>query len=217
MSDTTAAPAATDTITPAVAPVATPAPAPSAPVDQEPAWLAGRLQRERDATAKQILAELGVADAKDAKAALKAYRDSESAKKTEDQKLRERLAALEPLETRVTALTETLTAVAQAELAKLTEVQRASVTRVAGADPQRQLDVITALRDSWTVAAPAAPPAPQNTAPAAPAPAPAAPGVTNHIATWEALKRANPVEAARYLVANRVAIAEARKVSAPNT
>lgn len=204
----------TDTTTPVVAPVATPAPAP-AQAEQEPAWLAGRLARERDAVTKQLLADLGVSDTKDAKAAIKSLRDAEAAKKTEEQKLRERLAALEPLESRVTALTATLETMAQAELGKLTEAQKAAVTRVAGGDPQRTLDVISALRDSWAVA-PAPAPAPANTAPAASAPAPAAPGVPNHLATWEALKRANPVEAARYLVANRAAIAEARRVSAPN-
>ena len=208
-----AAPA--DTTAP-VAPVATSAPAPTVQTEQEPAWLAGRLAREREAVTKQILAELGVADTKDAKAALKTLRDAEAAKKTEEQRMRERIAALEPLEARAAALTATLDSLAQIELGKLSEAQRAAVLKVAGSDPQRTLDVITALRDSWAVQ-PAPVAAPTNTAPPASVPQPATPGAVNHLATWEALKRSNPVEAARFLVANRIAIAEARKASAPNT
>lgn len=181
-----------------------PTPAPTAPAapEQEPAWLAGRLQRERETAMKQFLSELGVADVKDAKAGLKALKEAERAKMSEVEQLRTRLAELEPMAPKLTAYQEALSVHAKAEVEKLTEGQRAAVIAISGEDPAAQLKAIATLRPTW-VSAPApapAPAAPANTAPPAAAPAPAsAPSPTNHRAVYESLKMKNPIEAAIYL------------------
>ena len=210
-----AAPIATDTTNgvpaqqPAavVPPVPPPAPAP-APVaaaaggEEHPAWLPGRLAREREAAQRALLTELGVPDLPTAR-----------------QRMAE--AANMPTATARTAtLEQTIKQRVDVELAQLTAEQRTAVTAIAGADPARVLTTIDQLRPTWgapaapapaaagTAAPPHAPVAPPPPAPTPPpadtAPGRVAPGgsppppATTHTAHHAALLKTNPFAAAAY-------------------
>lgn len=207
------APADTAPPAPPAAPTPAPVPTPSAtPEDTaDPAWLAGRLERER----KAILRELGVSDVANAKAALAAYRDQQEAAKSEAQRQAERIAQLELQAKRTADLEAVLATKAEREFGGLTNAQRAAVEAIAGADPAARLRAIDALRPTWD-AAPSARPlaAPASTSAAAPAPAPTAPAEQNVLATYEALASTNPAAAAAYRLANWPAYEKAIKARA---
>ena len=212
-----AAPIATDTTNGAAAqqpaavvpPVPPPAPAP-APVavaaggEEHPAWLPGRLAREREAAQRALLTELGVPDLPTAR-----QRMAEAANMT-------------TATARTARLEQTIKQRVDVELAQLTTEQRTAVTAIAGTDPARVLTTIDQLRPTWgapiaatpvtaqqagTVAAPApaAPPTPAPTPPPADtAPGRVAPGgsppppATTHTAHHAALLKTNPFAAAAY-------------------
>lgn len=186
---------------PAPQPPEPPKPAPKAKADDaDPKWLPERLERER----KLLLKELGIDDPEDAKAALKAYREEQDRAKSEVQKLTERSISLEAKAKRADELEEAVRASAAAELATLTEEQRAAVADIAGDDPAKQLRAIKRLAPTWASATPPAPPPapqPQNTAP--PRDAPDGDSGTqsppDHKARYAQLRRENPVLAAYYL------------------
>jgi hypothetical protein len=187
----TTAPAATDST------IATP---PAAPI--EPDWLPGRLDRAKQAARAEVLKELGAESLDAAKARIAAAKALEDSQKSELQRLNERIAALEPSAAKVAELQAVVAAHADAELAKLTEEQRAAVAAIAGDDKARALATVEALRPTWVKAAPAAPPPTPpaaNTAAAGAAPTGAPVPTVNYRATWEALKAANPIQAAQYL------------------
>lgn len=187
-----------------------PAPAPvvNQQSEQEPAWLPDRLKRAEEKARKDMLAELGVADAKDVKAALKAIKDAEDAKKSETEKLNERLKSLEPLESEVTALRGAVAEMAKAALEGLTDRQREAVVDIAGDDPRAQLKAIQSLRSKGMLRAdPTAPlPAPANTTRAPGAPAPTSPTTPDHVAAWQELQTRNPIKAAAYRIQHAAAI-----------
>lgn len=210
-----AAPIATDTTNgvpaqqPAavVPPVPPPAPAP-APVaaaaggEEHPAWLPGRLAREREAAQRALLTELGVPDLPTAR-----QRMAEAANMT-------------TATARTATLEQTIKQRVDVELAQLTAEQRTAVTAIAGADPARVLTTIDQLRPTWgapaapapaaagTAAPPHAPVAPPPPAPTPPpadtAPGRVAPGgsppppATTHTAHHAALLKTNPFAAAAY-------------------
>ncbi len=153
----------------AQAPAATP-PAP----DREPNWLNDRIAKAKKSAEASLLKELGVESLDDAKKAIEALRAQEEAKKSVEQKAAEYENALKAERERIAKLTDALKAHASAQLASLTEEQRAAVAAIAGDDPAQQLKTIEALRPTWkSGAAPATAPA---TAPvAAPPAAPSAP------------------------------------------
>jgi hypothetical protein len=199
---------------PVAAPVvATPAPAPAEP-QADPAWLNPRLEQAKRAERDRILAELGVKDPAQAKAILDAAKAAEEAQKTELQKAREEAASLKARAERATVLEQTIKGRADAELASLTDAQRAAVAAVAGDDSARVLSTIDALKPTWAVAAPVVAPAPAaQPAPAAPvaappvstSPAPTAPSGNapasppDRKAEYLALKAKNPIKAALFL------------------
>ena len=194
MSDATTAPEGTTAPT---EPVILPTAAPS-----EPEWLPARLERAKQAARADVLRELGAESLDAAKARIVAAKAAEDAQKSELQRLTERIAALEPSAAKVAELQAVVAQHADAELAKLTDEQRAAVTAIAGDDKARALATVEALRPTWVKAAPAAPPPPPpaaNTAAAGTAPTGAVVPTVNYRATWEALKAANPIQAAQYL------------------
>ncbi len=209
--------------------VAQPA-APSAPQatqqtadDQNPPWLKGRLDRERDTVTRQLLAELGVTDAKDAKASIDALKKLQEAQKTEEQRLREQAARVQPLESEVASLKAAVAAQAAETLAALTDAQRAAVRDIAGDDPAAQLRTIVNLRKSGMLAAPASattqqapapvpPPASTTAAPAAPTSGGISP--PNHLQTWMEMRKTNPILAAHYRVRYAAEITAAQKTQA---
>lgn len=191
----------------------TPAPAPSAPsadaTNENPPWLKARLERERETAQKALLRDLGVDDPKAAKDALAAYKAAQDAAKTEAQRLADEVAALKPKAERLSTLEGVVNARAEAELASLTDTQRAAVVSLAGDDPAARLRTIDALRPTWAAqqAANAAAPkplaAPASTTASAAAPRPGEPTQTDHRAVYADLKKSNPMAAAAYALAHQ--------------
>lgn len=205
MSDATTAPsgtAAPETTTNAAPP------AEKSPNVGEPEWLPKRIEQAKRSAEAEALKTLGVDSFEAAKAAIAKARELEESKKSEIEKFAEKVKSLEPEAKKAVALAARLDKYADAELAKLSEAQKAAVLAIAGDDKGSALDAIEALRPTWNsqADAPKPLPAPASTAVAtAPPPAAAAP-VTNHRATWEALKETNPFLAAQYLSAHEFEI-----------
>lgn len=215
MSDTNTVPQGTD---PSAAPAASVQPAAMLPaskpdgepeVRMTPAQFKARLDETRVAAerraAEQFAKDLGVSvdDAKKLIADAKAHND---AQKSEVQRLTERLAAEKARLAEFEAYKDAVEAQAAAELASLSDAQRAAVEDLAGESPAARLKAIAKLRPTWAAAQKAgddaakaatalaaaeaakaaedaakrAPPPklppPASTAPAAPPPVPAQPG-----------------------------------------
>lgn len=207
MSDTTQAPTApTGTAAPAAptavtSPDTVPTPAPTATTSEDPPWFKPRMDRER----KSWLKQLGVETDDDAKAAFAELKKRRESELSDQEKLRAQVAELQATAARAKTLESAIASRADAELAALTEAQRSAVTALAGDDPAARLNAITALRPTWAAPAPAAPApiaAPATTSPASAAPAPTAPATDNVLATYEALVKRNPMQAAQYRLAN---------------
>ncbi len=198
----------------APAPVPPPAPPPSAAAggEEAPAWLPGRLQREREAAQRALLTDLGVPDLATARARMAEAANAATAS------------------ARSATLEQTIRQRVDVELAGLTDAQRTAVTAIAGTDPARLLSTIDQLRPTWgapqtpaaaapqPAAAPAAAPAP---APAAPPPADTAPGRTapggtppatapTFTAQYQALVKENPFAAAAFYQKHGRLIAEGK-------
>lgn len=195
---------ATDTAPPAIetVPIAN-----ASKADEQPNWLPMRLEQAKRSATGEVLKALGVDNVEAAKAAIDKARAIEEQSKSELQRLNERLAALEPAATKAKSLEERLSRSADAELAKLTEQQRAAVLAIAKDDKTAALDTIEALRPTWAalaapaVAAPLPAPAKTTAAPAAP-PASTTSATTDHRAVYESMKAENPLAAALYLDAH---------------
>jgi hypothetical protein len=201
--------AAQGTIAPATTAPAT-AQAQPAQVDPDtepkdfPKWFGPRVEQAKRSATNEILKTLGVESVDAAKAAVEAAKKLEEQRKSDVEKLTERLSSLEPKATRASALEERLGRMADSALAGLTEAQRSAVLAIAKDDKTAVLDTIEALRPTWAaLAAPAvaAPlPAPAKTTAATAAPATASPSAsTDYRATYEALKAENPLAAAQFL------------------
>jgi hypothetical protein len=104
---------------------------------------------------RAILKGLGVAEAKDAKAAIEAWRKAEEANKTELQKAIEKAAAHEADANALGGYKTKLESMVKADLDKLTPEQRGAVQRLAGEDPLKVADAIEVLRPTWAQLAPA--------------------------------------------------------------
>lgn len=223
----------TPPVTPPAAPVvaapAPPAPAaavapapPIAPPEKDPEWLNKRVAQAKTNAQAELLRTLGVTSLDDAKAAVAAAQAKADADKTIAQKAADAELALKAAREQNTALTASIATYATAQLATLTEPQKAAVTAIAGDDPAKQLTAIEALRPTWAVApAPVAPagtpPAtPAGAAPATPAvpPTDTAPGQTapkqnstspaDPKAVYAEIKKTNPVVAARYALVHGI-------------
>lgn len=171
---------------------------------EPPNWLPMRLEQAKRSALAEAHKALGVESIEQAKALIEQARKLEEQRKSDVEKLTERLSSLEPKATRASALEERLGRMADSALAGLTEAQRSAVLAIAKDDKTAVLDTIEALRPTWAaLAAPAvaAPlPAPAKTTAATAAPATASPSAsTDYRATYEALKAENPLAAAQFL------------------
>ncbi|HEY3495273.1 MAG TPA: hypothetical protein VGK73_11330 [Polyangiaceae bacterium] len=206
---------AEDTPTPAVpaapAQPATPPPAAATPPAStgDPDWLPGRLDRAKEEARRAVLAEIGVDDPAKAKEVLAAHAKAEEERKSAAQKLGETSEQAKIYKSEAERYKAVTTEFAARQMLGLTAEQQAAVKKIAGDDPARQLETITALTPTWAAAAPpapATPPAPKPTTPAAgTAPPPtAAPDATNpgsppdHKAVHAELLKSNPFLAAEY-------------------
>jgi hypothetical protein len=200
----TAAPATTTETTAAAAPEKPRVKADDLP----PEALKARLDSAKEAARRELLSELGVADPKDAKAALAELKTRREAELSELERANVRVKELEGKAAMADAFGTVITNRATAELAALNEKARAFVTAEAGADPAKQLATIDRLRATGLLetAAPAVTPAsaPAATAPATTAPRPAAPPEAGRVtqadarATYERLQTENPFAAAAF-------------------
>lgn len=169
------------------------------------------------------MAELGVTNRDELKAAVAAQKAAADAQKNAEQRALEAGQRATTTEAELARYKNAVASQATAELAGLTEAQRTAVVAVAGDDHARQLTTIVALRPTWatsapvapaaapatpaTPAAPAQPAAPATTAPPAnSAPAPTNESPTDHKAEYARLKATNPFAAADYLNRNHAAI-----------
>lgn len=191
-----------DPAAPAAPPTPAAPPAAPAPVadDKEPSWLAERLERERTKTTKKILDDIGAPDAKTAKDRLDAHKALEESKKTDDQRLREAAARVDPLTQENTRYVETIKSIAADQLGALSAEHQATVKSLAGEDPSKQIETIRTLRAGGLLAKGAAPlAAPASTAAPKGAPAAAPTSSTDHLRTYEQLQGQNPMRAAQYM------------------
>lgn len=205
----------------AAAPQAEPAPAipapaaqPDAPPPGDPNWLAPRLEQAKRTAENAILAQIGVKDAAEAKAALDAHKAALDAAKTEAERVAARIAEGDAAKARAAILETAVGTHADSELAKLDDAKRAAVVAIAGDDKAAQLRAIAALAPTWgasvatppaAVTPPAAPPAAATTAhpPNAPAPAATSQSEVDHKAVFDGLVKAGKGAAAsRYLNAH---------------
>lgn len=185
---------------------ATPTPAPAAPKAEpkqsEPDWLPARLQSEREREQRRIAQELGI-DLPAAKEKLAALKKLEDEKKSDSEKMAERLAELDRLDKRNKALEDTITQRAQLEMSQLDAARQDAVKRVAGDDPASQLRAIDVLKPTWAATPPPSPePPPANTGPGGDvglkSQTPTLQAPSNHREVYLALKKENPIAAAQY-------------------
>lgn len=182
-----------------------------------PEALKARLDAHAEKTRREMLAELGVPDTKDAKADLAELKRRRDAEKSDLEKAQARIAELEGKAAKADHATQVASRRAAAELAALTDAQRAYVAKASGDDPLRQLETIDSMREAGLLATPpaapspaagaatppaASPAAPQqlgSTAPAAGAPPPSTTSPVDHAAVYRSLKQSNPFAASVYL------------------
>lgn len=192
-------PAPNDTTTQAQPPAQ---PAAPAPPPGDPSWLAPRLEQAKRTAAAEVLAQLGVKDAAEAKAALEAWKQSQEAQKTEAERVAARIAEGEAAKARAAQLEAAIKVHAEQAMAGLTEAQRAAVEALAAGDPARIVQSVAVLAPTWATAttAPAQqqPAPPAATAPAAPAPVATTTTQPDHKAEYQRLKATNPIAAANY-------------------
>lgn len=179
--------------------VEAPKSAPAASKEEgDPAWVAGRLERER----AKIFKDLGIDNPDDAKKAIAEQRARVEAAKTTEQKNAELLAQLTAKDADVASYRVTLGEMTARMMVALTDEQKAAVVKLAGDDPAKQLATINALTPTWTAKtaadAAAVKAAPASTAPGKIAPDGSTAVPSNHRQNYEALQKTNPFEAAAY-------------------
>lgn len=213
----TPAPSAPVVATPAPAAVTAPAATPAAS-NEPPAWLPERLERAAAAARSAVLAELGVANADEAKAAVEAARAAADAKKSAEERAAELLTSNAALKTTAEKQAAAAKEMAGRMLMALAPEQRDAVTAFAGDDPIRQFEAIKHFGPTWALAEQAkdaaakavadaaaalkaAPPATTSPAPAAPSSeAPASPESPKSV--YETTRSTNPFKAAAYGLSN---------------
>lgn len=224
--ETEGAPAPIATPAPAPAPtpvVAAPAPAPAptpASSTEDPAWLPGRLERAAAAARTAVLAELGVANADEAKAAVAAAKAAADAKKSAEERAAELLASNNALKTTAEKQAAAAREMSGRMLMALSAEQREAITAFAGDDPIRQFEAIKHFGPTWAAAEQAKEAAAQAAAQAAAAaaakaapagntsPTPAAPSSETPASPespksiYQTTRSTNPFKAAAYGLSN---------------
>ncbi len=148
-------------VPPSAAPVL---PDPNKEPDNDPPWLAKRLERAEksgekkaaDAAKKAILAELGIEDSDAVKKLLADEKKRADEKKSLEQRLAERDSAEAKRQAELSEYREATKVLAGEQLAALSEEQKTAVLALAGDDPAKQIKTIAALRPTWKSAAPSA-------------------------------------------------------------
>lgn len=209
---------------PPVAPVVIPVPAAAIPVVPpasvpnvgEPNWLPERIAQAKNSAAAEerakVLAELGVTNSDEAKAAIAAAKTAAEANKSAETRAAELKSKLDGETAKTTAQGAVIAEIAARQLMGLTPEQKKAVLDIAPADAGAQLRAIAALQPTW-IAPAAVPPAAvtpaagavvvppataPNTAPGHTAPPAAAGSPPNHRAAYEATQKTNPFAAADY-------------------
>lgn len=185
----------------------TPPPAAAKPgEEEEPAWLPKRLEQAQRAAQTALLKELGIDSSDAAKAQLAELKELKQAQLSDQEKMEQRLAELEPAAARTQALEESLAGYAERELSALTEAQQTAVKGLAGDDPAKVLSTIESLRPTWAQAAPETPskpeeppPAPATTGHAGGPPATGKQSPPDLAAEYARLRKENPFAAAQLL------------------
>lgn len=190
-------------------PVAPQAPAPTAQSTNEPtdkpSWLDARLERER----KSMLKELGIDSVDAGKKAVDAAKAAEESKRTDAERAAAASKSLESATKENQRLLDAVSSYAKAQLAGLTDNQKAAVAAIAGEDGAAQLKAIEALRPTWATSTSAVPivPAAKETLPAPNAPkvsGSSSGGEIDHKAIYAELEKSNPVIAARYAITHGI-------------
>ena len=168
---------------------------PPAPIQGKPDLtsdqLAARLREERDKGRNSLLKDLGFEKPDDVKAFVDAAKKRAEAELSETEKLKKAADDLKPRAERAALLEQRRAAVAKSQLEALPEALRNTISKRAGDDPEKVLDLIEMFRDAGQIGAAAPPPGP----PPAPAPANSAtpnnapkPGVVNtKFDEWQSL------------------------------
>lgn len=196
----------------ATPPAAPPAPPPPGVKDsepkpgEEPNWLTTRTERAAEKARTDLLAQLGVTDPEQAKAAIKAAADAAEANKTAEQRAAEEAEARKAAQSKVDRQHSILVEQAARMMAVLKPEQQEAVKKLAQDDPMQQLNAIAALAPTWSAAEAAQQQAdqsaqpPVNTAPASNnAPPSADPNSPpDHQANYRQLQGENPFKAAVY-------------------
>lgn len=210
------------TVVPAVT---TPAPAVAAPVaaaplvpvavpqNEEPAWLPDRLKRAQESARSAVLAELGVANADEAKAAVAAARAAADAKKSAEERAAELSAQLTATKTTAERQSALAKEMAGRMFMALSPEHQKAVTDFAGDDPEKQYLAIKHFGPTWAeaerikeaaaTAAKTPAPAVTSTSPTPAAPAsetPASPADPKSV--YETTRASNPFKAAAYGLSN---------------
>jgi hypothetical protein len=210
----TPSPAVAPPAVPAIAPAPSAVPAvpasaavPAAP-ETDPQWLAKRLERERTNERTKFLKSMGFESEEAAKKAATDLAANEEAKKSTEQRALEATQRANAAVAEQARLLKPITEYAARMMVGLTPDQQTVVKQLAGDDPAKQLETITALAPTWAsaiapaapaVPAPAAVPAlPATTAPAATAPSGNTPAPADPRGVYEQTRKLNPFEAAAF-------------------
>lgn len=200
-------------VAPAAAPaVVTPPAAPSVPNVGEPNWLPERIAQAKknaaDEERAKVLAELGVSNPDEAKAAIAAAKAAAEANKTAETRAAELKAKFDGASATVASQGAVIAEIAARQMGVLTAEQSKAVKDIAGDDAAAQLRAISALQPTWgkpadpaavvVAPAPAPPAAPLNTAPGHTAPNGAGGSPPDQRAVYEQLQKQNPFAAAEH-------------------
>lgn len=213
------APIATPVVAPAVAtPVPAVAPAAPAVVDTNPAWLPGRLEQAARVERERVLAELGVANADEAKAAVEAARAAADAKKSAEERAAELSTQLNATKTTADRQSALAKEMASRMFMALAPEHQTAVRDFAGDDPEKQYLAIKHFGPTWAAAEQAKEAAVQAAAAALAASTPAVPGNTSPTpaapssetpaspespqSVYQTTRSTNPFKAAAYGLSN---------------
>jgi hypothetical protein len=188
-----------------------PAVAPTPAVDENPAWLNGRLQQARKSAVTDFLGELGFKDPKEAKAALDKLQSLETASLSEKERVEKQIQELTPKAAKAERLEGLFKSLVDSKFGTLTEKQQQAIDAKANGDPERRWEIMDVMEAAGALTPAAASPAlpaakqPASTSPGAPPPPPPAPAQTPR-SKWEAMKKTDPMQASLFYQLNRAAI-----------
>jgi len=160
-----------------------------APVNMTSDVLKSRLAEAAEAARTKLLKELGFEKPDDAKTFVQTAKQRAEAELSETERLKKAADDLKPRAERASVLEQRLAAVAKSQLEALPEALRNTISKRAGDDPEKVLDLIEMFRDAGqiTTTPPGPPPAPAPANTATPANAPKPGGGQTKYDEWNAL------------------------------